>query len=228
MTKKKIIENIVAPIGIVILSIVFAIIFHDFTLGFVTLLVGFLNAYYMALGKWYNYIFGILFSIFYSIACAINGLFGFAIFSVILYTPIQIVGIVNWFRKQENGEVLVNSLSIKKGIITIALAVSGSFLVGILLSIIPRQTMPYFDAVSQILNLLGIVFTIFRYRESWILFLFNNVIDLVIWIIKFVKHTEYSSMMLVVAIMYLVMNIYGIVYWIFIEGKQKNKAKTVL
>ena len=66
MTKKDVVKNIVLPIGIVFISIVFAIVFNDFGLGILTLLFGFLNAYYMAIGKWYNYLYGIAFSVTYS------------------------------------------------------------------------------------------------------------------------------------------------------------------
>lgn len=99
INKKTLIYDIIIPSIIVLVSVAFAVIFKDYIWGLTTLLFGFLNAYYMAVGKWYNYIFGILFSITYAIVCYFNGLFGFAIFTVLAYTPIQIIGLVKWFKK---------------------------------------------------------------------------------------------------------------------------------
>ncbi len=228
MTKKDVVKNIVLPIGIVFISIVFAIVFNDFGLGILTLLFGFLNAYYMAIGKWYNYLYGIAFSVTYSITSAFNGFYGFAIFTVIIYTPIQIVGLVNWFKKRERGDVLVKSLGVKTDILLTLFVVLGSLLVGFLLGLIPTQNLPYLDAVSQILNLSGIILSCLRLSEQWIIFLFNNIADLAIWITNCLRGGPNAQMMLVVSIMYLVMNIYGWIYWVSLERKQKQNKFDVI
>ena len=63
MTKKqKILQLYIIPILIVLISVIFAVIFNDYFFGFITFACGFLNAYYMAIGRWENYIFGIVFS----------------------------------------------------------------------------------------------------------------------------------------------------------------------
>ena len=41
------------------------------------------------------------------------------------------------------------------------------------------------DAASNCINLCGVVLMILRFKESWWLWLINNVIDLIIWIIIF-------------------------------------------
>lgn len=224
MSKEKVIKNIIAPVIIVIISIVFAIIFNDYVFGLITLVAGFLNAYYMIIGKWYNYIFGIIFSITYSIVCFINGLYGFAIFTIILYTPIQITGLVKWFKKQSNDAVEVKSLSVKHGLLLTVAVCLFSAVLGFLLNLIPTQQMSYFDSVSQMINLCGIILSTLRYREMWYVWLANNVVDLLIWIKNFIDGSSNSGMMLVVSIMYFLTNIYGLINWIKLEKIQNKTA----
>ena len=56
------------------------------------------------------------------------------------------------------------------------------------------------------------------------LWLLNNTIDLVIWIINIVKGTVNAEMTLIMSVMYLVMNVIGLICWIKIERKQKLKT----
>lgn len=221
---KKVVENVIIPVLIVMISIFFGIIFNDYKLGLITLMAGFLNAYYAAIGKWYNYIFGIIFSLTYSATCYYNGLYGFAIFTVIFYIPFQIYGLVKWKKKEDEDHIVkIKSLTLKTGILLTLGISAGSALIGYLLNLIPGQQLSYLDATSQLVNVGGGMLNVLAYREGWYVWLVNNILDLIIWIINFGKNSTYSEMMLVVSIIYLVMNIYGLVNWIIIENKQRKK-----
>ncbi len=52
-----------------------------------------------------------------------------------------------------------------------------------------------------------------RFKESWWLWIFSNLMDLSIWIITFIDKGENSTMMLLSSISYLLINIYGILKW---------------
>ena len=92
---------------------------------------------------------------------------------------------------------------------------------GYLLSLIPTQNMAYLDSVCQVINVFGVLLNILRFRESWWVWLANNIINEVIWIINVVNHTSSAEMMLISSTMYLVMNFVSIYSWIKIERKQK-------
>ena len=62
------------------------------------------------------------------------------------------------------------------------------------------------DATSNCINLCGVILMILRF-----LWLINNIIDLIIWIITVINGGEGSIMMLLVSIGYLLINIYGVV-----------------
>lgn len=224
MAKKRIINYIIIPIITICTSLILGMVFNDITLGATTLIFGFLNAYYMAIGKPINYVFGIFFSITYAWECYNNGLFGFLIFTIIVYTPIQVFGLINWIKhKTSDSEVLMKSLNVKNGIMLTILLLGASFGLGALLSLIPGQNLAYWDSSSQISNLCGVILATIRFREAWYIWLVNNVIDLLIWIIRVLQDAVNAQMALMVSIMYLIMNIIGIIMWIKIENKQKEQ-----
>lgn len=53
---------------------------------------------------------------------------------------------------------------------------------------------------------------------------FNNVIDLIIWIIMFINNGTNSFMMLLSSLAYLIINVYGIIKW-NIEAKKNKISK---
>jgi len=214
------------PFVIVALSIVVGICFDDILWGTLLLVFGFLNAYYMAIGKWYNYIFGILFAVVYAYICTINGLFGLLIFTIIFYLPLQISGLINWFRNKQDEEVKMRSLNFKFALILCGSILVCSVILGFLLSLIPQQNLAFLDSTSQIINLSGVVLGALRFRESWYIWLANNLIDLTIWIINTANSTPNAQMSLITSIMYLVMNIIGVISWIMLEKKQKQVNKS--
>ena len=226
ITKNKFLKDIIIILITTIISLILGIIFNDYIWGSLTLIFGFLNSYYMAIGKWQNYIFGILFTITYTYICTINGLYGWIIFSVVFYLPIQIYGIVNWFKNKKGSEVKLKSFTVKNSIIICSLILIGSVILGFLLSLIPGQNLAFLDSTSQIINICGTILVAIRFRECWYIWLANNIIDLTIWIINCINSTINSQMALATSIMYLVMNIIGIICWIRIERKQKRQNRS--
>lgn len=108
-------------------------------------------------------------------------------------------------------------------LICIAMSVlSGIIVLGYLLSLVPGQRLAFMDASSNCINLCGVVLMILRFKEAWWLWLINNIIDLIIWIITVIDKGNGSIMMLLVSIGYLLINIYGIIKW-NIEAR-KNKG----
>ena len=225
--KNKILRDVFIVTSSIILSIILGIVFDDYIWGSLTLIFGFLNSYYMAIGKWQNYIFGILFTITYTYICTINGLYGWLIFSILFYLPSQIWGLVNWFRNKQDDKVEMKSFTWKNSLIICSIVIIGSFILGLLLSLIPNQNLAFLDSTSQIINICGVVLVAIRFRECWYIWLANNVIDLVIWIINVIKGTVNSEMTLITSIMYLIMNIIGLICWIKIEKTQKMKSDNV-
>lgn len=208
-------------ITIIIFSIICGILIKDYFLGTLALICGLLNAYYASVGKTYNYIFGALFCLLNAYISYINGLYGIAILSVIIFFPSQIQGYISWIKiEHNNNEVSIRGFTFKNSIIIITSCIFGSLLLGFLLTKIPGQQLAFLDSSSNVINLCGIILMNLRFKECWVIWLFNNSIDLIIWIINAANKSPNSLMMLLVSIGYLLINIYGLVKWYKIEKKK--------
>lgn len=209
----------------VVVSFALGAVFNDYLWGTLTLIFGFLNQYYMAIGKWQNYVYGILFTITYTYICTINGLYGWIIFSIIIYLPLQIYGFVNWFKNKKDEAIEMKSFTLKNSLIICASVFIGSAVLGFLLSLIPSQNLAFLDSTSQIINVCGVILVAIRFRECWYVWLANNVIDCLIWVVNVINGNVNSEMALITSFMYLIMNVIGLICWIKIERKQKLENK---
>lgn len=218
-------KNIIYTSLIIIFSIICGIITKDYILGTLTLVCGLLNAYYASIGKTYNYIFGALFCLLNGYISYINGLYGIAVLSIILYFPSQIQGYISWLKnKNNNNEVSIRGFTFKISIIIISSCIIGSLILGFLLAKIPSQQLSFLDSSSNVINLCGIILMNLRFRECWVVWLFNNTIDLSIWIINVLRGNPNAMMMLLVSIGYLLINIYGLIKWIKLEKIEKENS----
>lgn len=204
---------------IIIFSVICGIISRDYFLGTVILICGLLNAYYASIGKVYNFIFGALYCLLSGYVCYLNELYGIAILSFVIYFPSQIQGYFSWKKNVNNNKVKIRGFNTKNTIIITISCIVCSFVLSFLLGKIPGQKLAFLDASSNIINLCGIILMNLRFRECWIIWLFNNSIDLVIWIINFVNGSSNSMMMLLVSIGYLFINVYGLIKWLKIDKK---------
>lgn len=142
-------------------------------------------------------------------------------FTYLFFSSLQIYGYLTWKDNiDEEDTVTVRGFTLKNSIIITSLCILGSFIVGYLLSLIPGQRLAFLDASSNIINLCGVILMILRFKECWWVWLTNNIIDLIIWIITVINGGEGAIMMFLVSVGYLLINIYGIIVW---NIKSKNK-----
>ena len=218
MNKKYIIITLMC----LIISIVSGIISNDLLIGGTILLTGLLCAYFASEGKKINYILGLINYLLMGYVAFKNNLFGIFFFYLFIFSPLQIKGFVTWNKNLNNDKnVKVREFTLKNSIIITLSCIVGSIILGYLLTLIPTQRLAFMDATSNCINLCGVILMILRFKESWWLWLINNIIDLIIWIITVINGGEGSIMMLLVSIGYLLINIYGVVKW-NIEAKRSK------
>lgn len=207
-------KNKIYTLIIIIFSLLCGIISEDYFLGTIILMCGLLNSYYASIGKIYNYIFGALYSLLSAYVCYKNGLYGMTILSLVIYFPSQVQGFICWKKNMGNNEVKIRGFNTRNSIIITLSCAIGSIILGFLLSKIPGQRLAFLDSSSNIINLCGIILMNLRFRECWFVWLFNNSIDIFIWLINFINKGSNSLMMLLVSVGYLLINIYGLYKWI--------------
>ncbi len=206
-----------------LLSLVTGIISHDLIIGGSTLFTALLCAYFSSEGKRISYILGLINYLLIGYVSFINHLYGLFIFGVVICPIIQIQGYISWGKNlDENKNVKVREFTLKNSIIITLSCVIGSLILSYLLTLIPGQRIAFMDASSNTLNLCAVFLSILRFKECWWIWLINNIVDLGIWLITFISKGEGSFMLLLAAIAYLVINIYGIIKWNIEAKKNKN------
>lgn len=206
----------------IILSVISGILTKDLLIGGSILLTGLLCAYFASEGKRINYIFGFINYILMGYVSFKNNLFGIFFFYIFVFAPLQLQGFIAWKKSiKADNNIKVREFTFKNSIIITISCIIGSFILGYFLTLIPNQRLALMDSTSNCINLCGVILMILRFKESWWLWLINNVVDLSIWIITFINKGSDSTMMLFTSIGYLLINIYGVVKW-HIESKKTN------
>lgn len=197
-----------------ILSFISGIISKDLLIGGIILFSGLLCAYFGSIGKKSTYTWGLINYILMGIVSFKNNLYGIFFFYLFIFAPLQIQGYLSWNKNTDDkNHVKVREFTLKNSIIITLSCIIGSTILGFLLSLIPSQILSFMDATSNCINLCGVILMVMRFKEAWWIWLINNIIDLSIWIIVTIHHGENSTMMLLTAIGYLLINIYGIIKW---------------
>lgn len=218
MNKKYLIITIIC----FLISLITGILSNDLLIGGLTLFTALLCAYFSSEGKRISYFLGLINYLLIGYVSFKNHLYGLFIFGVIICPIIQIQGYISWGKNlDENKNVKVREFTLRNSIIITLSCVLGSLILSYLLTLIPSQRIAFMDAASNTLNLCAVVLSILRFKECWWIWLINNVVDLSIWLITFISKGEGSFMLLLTAIAYLVINIYGIIKW-NIEAKRNR------
>ena len=215
-------KNFIICFLCIFVSIISGIITKDLLIGGSILATGLLCAYLASEGKRSSYILGFINYILMAYVSFKNNLYGIFFFYLFVFSPLQIRGFLSWSNNLDNDDnVAVREFTLRNSIIITLSCVIGSFLLGYALTFIPGQRLAFMDASSNCINLCGVILMILRFKESWWLWLINNTIDLIIWIIAVVNKGDGSIMMLLVSIGYLLINIYGVIKWHFRAKKEQ-------
>ena len=198
----------------------------DIVIGIIVIVSSILNVYFASNFKKINYVFGLIYYMICGYIAFKNHIYGMFFFYLLIFSPLQIWGFINWGKKQdENNNVIARAFSIENRIILIISCVILSLILANILKQIPQAQLTFLDAFSNIINLSGVVLLALRFNESWWLWLINNTIDLILWsnVVKLGGNNSIS--VLISAIIYLIINIYGIIKW---DNKIKKNLVNII
>jgi len=211
--EKKNIKQILVPILVCILSIVVGLTTKNTFIGMLVLITGILNSYYGSIGNKINFPIGVINNLALSYIAFRNNNFGLVFFNLLLFMPINIKGYFEWNKNSNEEKVKNRGLGIKKGVITIVISIVSGLIIAYLLQLIPGERLSYLDAFTNVICFIAGILLMLRYNESWFLYLVNNILDLILWIINFKEKGFDSFMVLLMSIMYLTINIYALFKW---------------
>lgn len=207
-------KNMIVIIVSAIISIIIGIISKDAIIGSLILFTSIMNSYLASIGKKESYITGLISSILTSYVSLKNNLYGLFFFYLVIFAPMQVYGYINWKNNEDDSKnVKIRAFTLKNSLIIIFACIIGSFLLGYLLTLIPNQKLAFLDASSNIINLCAVILMILRFNESWWIWLFNNIIDLIIRSVTFKNNGMAAFSMFTSSLIYLIINVYGIIKW---------------
>ena len=207
-------KNMIVIIVSAITSIIIGIISKDAIIGSLILFTSIMNSYLASIGEKESYITGLISSILTSYVSLKNNLYGLFFFYLIIFAPMQVYGYINWKNNEDDSKnVKIRAFTLKNSLIIIFACIIGSFLLSYLLTLIPNQKLAFLDASSNIINLCAVILMILRFNESWWIWLFNNIIDLIIWSVTFKNNGMAAFSMFTSSLIYLIINVYGIIKW---------------
>ncbi|CDA79914.1 nicotinamide mononucleotide transporter PnuC [Clostridium sp. CAG:594] len=207
-------KNMIVIIVSAIISIIIGIISKNAIIGSLILFTSIMNSYLASIGKKESYITGLISSILTSYVSLKNNLYGLFFFYLVIFAPMQVYGYINWKNNEDDSKnVKIRAFTLKNSLIIIFACIIGSFLLGYLLTLIPNQKLAFLDASSNIINLCAVILMILRFNESWWIWLFNNIIDLIIWSVTFKNNGMAAFSMFTSSLIYLIINVYGIIKW---------------
>lgn len=222
MNKKYLVITILS----LIISIISGVISNDLIIGGTILLTGLLCAYFASEGKRINYIFGLINYLLMGYVAFKNNLFGIFFFYIFIFSPLQVNGFITWNRNlNDDKNVKVREFTLKNSCLITLSCIIGSVALGYLLTLIPTQRLALMDATSNCINFFAVILMMLRFKESWWLWLINNIIDLIIWIITVINNGSGSVMMLMVSIGYLLINIYGVIKWNMEAKRNRTRSE---
>lgn len=171
--------------AMVLLQIIVYCIAPDSLIGMVCGIAGVACVALTAKGKISSYIFNFIQIITYMIICWDLKLyleFGENIF----YFVTCILGVFLWKKnmaRKEDGstQVTAKKFTLKHWIITIAVALVGTMLLGRFGYLI-GSTLPYYDALTNVLSLVAQMLMVWRYREQWAIWILIDITCLVMFI----------------------------------------------
>lgn len=176
--------------------------------------LGFFSALNQAKGNVLGQFVGVILAILYSIVSYRNRYFGEVIVYLVIILPLYIWGIFSWLknRDKKTEKVKQNVIGSKEWIM---------LLVGcVLLFVLLYQLLKYFDTsqlfvstLSMIINISATYLLVRRSKYSFIFYIFNAIILLVLWGIPVINGDYLLIPMVFDGILLLINDIYGFKSW---------------
>ena len=159
------------------------------------------------------YLIGVVGSVFYSYLSFKNALWGNLVLYACYYVPLQIIGFFLWNKNLQKGknEIIKTSLSIKERYIYFCFATLFSIPIAYLFMYF-NDTHPIIDSITTVFSVLGMILTVKRTLEQWIVWIIVNGLSFIMWLLIVIGGAKVYSTVIMWAV-YFVLAIYFYINW---------------
>ena len=203
------IERVLFPLEI-LLIIVISLYIGDSKVALVSAVCGISYTILAGKGKISCFLFGLAGTMCYVYIAFKNHLYGNVLLYALYYFPMQIVGIFKWRKhlKKDTQEIIKTSLSGRERVIFFGLAAVVSFLCALILRKLGDAT-PYVDSFATVFSVLGLLLTIKRCIEQWVVWFVVNALSVIMWVDAYMN----GSNCLATVIMWMTYLVLAVYFW---------------
>ena len=211
------------------LMIVLSFIWKDTPIGTLSAVTGVISVVLCAKGRVSNYVFGMVYVTAYAYVAFQNKLYGEVMMNLLYYVPMNVIGFITWTKlakkKAESAQtgdvskdVETRHMSSKQRWMTFVIAVVVILAYWKLLKFMGGN-LALIDSCSTIVSIIAMYLQVMRYTESWIMWIFTNLISIVLWLTAMLTQDSNNITMLLMWSAYLVNSTYGYINWKKLEAK---------
>lgn len=204
---------------VIALAIIFSIILvnaflvKDNIIAVISAICGILYSTIAGKGKISCYFFGLMGTGCYSWLSFENALWGNLILYMCYYFPMQITGIFEWRKhlKQDTKEIIKKRMTVSQRI-KLCLIATIVCLAAIALIKYFNGSSPVFDGITTVLSVFGMLLTVKRYIEQWMLWMIVNGLSALMWL-NLVMHGAKTYATFIMWTVYFILAIYFYINW---------------
>lgn len=168
-----------------------------------------------------NYLFGVVNVSLYAWISWQNRIYGDVVLNALYYLPMQFIGFFSWLRRPEGGNGSDGNISTVRSrrltnvqrIVLLAGSAAAVALTGWILERYTADPQPYKDSATTVLSVIAMGLMVMAFMEQWWLWIFINVLGLVMWVTVSMKGGESSIEMVIMWLFYLINSINGYIVW---------------
>lgn len=206
-------------------GIVVGIIFHSPWFIIINTILATICVFTQAKGQVINQFIGIVYFVFYIFISYKQKLYGEAILYLVIMLPMYIYGAIHWIThrdKEENLVLVRNNLSKKEwGLMSLGFVIVS---IGVFFLLKALNTSELVVSTLSFITMLPAVYLLIR-RCKWnqVAFLVNDFIVPILWLLLIINGELILLPMIINFVFQIIYDTYGLIEWIKLEKKQKNK-----
>lgn len=211
------------------LMIVLSFIWKDTPIGTLSAVTGVISVVLCAKGRVSNYVFGMVYVTAYAYVAFQNKLYGEVMMNLLYYVPMNVIGFVTWTKLAKKKAESAQTGDVSKDVETRHMSSKQrwmTFVIAVVVILAYWQLLKFMggnlaliDSCSTIVSIIAMYLQVMRYTESWIMWIFTNLISIVLWLTAMLTQDSNNITMLLMWSAYLVNSTYGYINWKKLEAK---------
>lgn len=205
-------ERFLFPLALIV-PVFISFLINDSKIALVSSVCGMSYTILAGKGKVSCYLIGICGTLCYCIIAYKNGFFGNLALYLLYYLPMQVTGFFRWRKhmKTNQQEIIKTKLSQKERFLYFSISPLMTLLLGWILYKTGGSS-PFADAFTVVFSVLGMLLTVKRCYEQWIVWLFVNAVSLYMWIIACLNGANCFATAYMWFV-YLILAVYFLIAW---------------